>query len=99
MNLGGAAADSGGAGGANNAAAANPFAAFGGLGGFPLDFGNFGGAASTPAANVNLEELYASQLTQLNDMGFSNREQNLRALQATQGNVHAAVERLLSGTV
>lgn len=98
MNLGGA-ADGGGAGGANSAAAPNPFAAFGGLGGFPLDFGNFGGAASTPAANVNLEELYASQLTQLNDMGFSNREQNLRALQATQGNVHAAVERLLSGTV
>lgn len=60
----------------------------------------FGGASAAAAAPVgNPEELYASQLTQLTDMGFSNREQNLRALQATQGNVHAAVERLLSGTV
>ncbi|KAF1334415.1 Ubiquitin family protein, partial [Globisporangium splendens] len=90
MNLGGAAAG-GNAPGANTDATANPFAAFGGFGGFPLG----GGAA--PAGNP--EELYASQLTQLVDMGFSNREQNIRALQATQGNVHAAVDRLLSGTI
>lgn len=30
------------------------------------------------------------------DMGFLNREENLRALVATQGNVNAAVERLLA---
>lgn len=98
MNLGGVGSGAS-AGGANNGA--NPFAAFGGLGGFPLDFGSaFGaGGASGAAANTNPEELYASQLTQLVDMGFSNREQNVRALQATQGNVHAAVERLLSGTI
>lgn len=90
MNLGSAAAPGGAA-----ATPANPFAAFGGL-----DFSSFGAAAAAPAAPVgNPEELYASQLVQLADMGFSNREQNLRALQATQGNVHAAVERLLSGLV
>jgi ubiquilin len=55
------------------------------------------GAPAVPVANP--EEAYASQLAQLVDMGFSNRDQNLRALQATQGNVHAAVERLLSGTI
>jgi ubiquilin len=84
----------GAAGGAASPAAANPFAMFGG---FP---GAAGGASSSPAAPAgNPEEIYASQLTQLNDMGFSNRDQNIRALQATLGNVHAAVERLLSGSI
>lgn len=31
------------------------------------------------------------------DMGFYDRDTNIRALQATGGNVNAAVERLLSG--
>ncbi|ETW07053.1 hypothetical protein H310_03132 [Aphanomyces invadans] len=66
--------------------AVNP--GFGGFGAFPP-------AAAMPVANP--EELYASQLSQLVDMGFSNREQNLRALQATFGNVNAAVDRILSG--
>jgi ubiquilin len=65
----------------------NPFAAF--------QSGLFPG--SVPASPVNPEELYASQLTQLTDMGFTNREQNVRALQATFGNVNAAVDRILSG--
>ncbi|KAG6974274.1 hypothetical protein JG687_00000432 [Phytophthora cactorum] len=91
MNLGagtGAASTAGTAGttGAANPAAANPFAMFGGFPG-----AGFGAAASTPAAPAgNPEEIYASQLTQLNDMGFSNRDQNIRALQATFGNVQAA---------
>ncbi|CEG45154.1 Ubiquitin-like protein [Plasmopara halstedii] len=86
-------AGSGTAGG-SNPAATNPFAMFSQ---FPA---GLGGAASTPAAPVgNPEEIYASQLTQLNDMGFSNRDQNLRALQATFGNVQAAVDRLLSGFI
>ncbi|KAG6975640.1 hypothetical protein JG688_00002180 [Phytophthora aleatoria] len=91
MNLGagtGAAGTAGTAGttGAANPAAANPFAMFGGFPG-----AGFGAAASTPAAPAgNPEEIYASQLTQLNDMGFSNRDQNIRALQATFGNVQAA---------
>ncbi|KAE9003387.1 hypothetical protein PF005_g13818 [Phytophthora fragariae] len=92
MNLGNAGATAGAA----NPAAANPFTMFGGFPG-----AGFGGAASsTPAAPAgNPEEIYASQLTQLNDMGFSNRDQNIRALQATLGNVQAAVDRLLSGTI
>lgn len=86
-----------GAAGATNPAAANPFAAFGGFPG--AGFGGTAGAPSAAAPAGNPEEIYASQLTQLNDMGFSNRDQNIRALQATMGNVHAAVERLLSGSI
>ncbi|TVU31857.1 hypothetical protein EJB05_23559 [Eragrostis curvula] len=41
------------------------------------------------------EELYATQLTQLQEMGFFDTAENIRALVATAGNVHAAVERLL----
>lgn len=41
------------------------------------------------------EQLYEAQLAQLQDMGFFDTQENLRALAATGGNVHAAVERLL----
>ncbi|KAL6642758.1 hypothetical protein ACP70R_020939 [Stipagrostis hirtigluma subsp. patula] len=41
------------------------------------------------------EELYATQLTQLQEMGFIDTVENIQALIATAGNVHAAVERLL----
>lgn len=86
----------------------NPFlGAGGGFGGAPaggLDFGSlFGGVPATgtfaaPAApQQDPAERYASQLQQLVDMGFSDREANLRALQTTSGNVNAAVERLLGG--
>jgi hypothetical protein len=34
---------------------------------------------------------------QLQDMGFSNASQNVRALLATGGNVHAAIEYILGG--
>lgn len=40
---------------------------------------------------------YATQLSQLEAMGFTDNEANLRALSATGGNVNAAVERLLGG--
>ena len=36
-------------------------------------------------------------LQQLQDMGFSNAAQNVRALLATGGNVHAAIEYILGG--
>ena len=36
-------------------------------------------------------------LQQLNEMGFFNASQNIRALQATGGNVHAAIEYILNG--
>ncbi|CAG2111459.1 unnamed protein product [Medioppia subpectinata] len=41
------------------------------------------------------EDRYRSQLEQLANMGFMNREANLQALIATFGDVNAAVERLL----
>ena len=40
---------------------------------------------------------FASQISQLNDMGFFDAERNVAALLATGGNVSAAIERLLSG--
>eukprot|EP00249_Psilotum_nudum_P017664 c26431_g2_i1 orf=378-2036(+) len=59
--------------------------------------GAFGGIPSmTPEVNtVPPEELYAAQLSQLQDMGFVDTQANIRALSATGGNVHAAVDRLL----
>jgi ubiquilin len=41
------------------------------------------------------EQLYATQLSQLQEMGFIDTEANIQALRSTGGNVHAAVERLL----
>lgn len=60
---------------------------FGGLGA--------GGFAAPNTPNVPPEELYATQLSQLQEMGFFDTQENIRALRATSGNVHAAVERLL----
>uniref|UniRef100_A0A7N0T960 Uncharacterized protein n=1 Tax=Kalanchoe fedtschenkoi TaxID=63787 RepID=A0A7N0T960_KALFE len=55
----------------------------------------FSGLAPNTHA-VPPEELYATQLGQLQEMGFFDTQENIRALQATSGNVHAAVERLLN---
>ncbi|KAK8965942.1 hypothetical protein KSP40_PGU002981 [Platanthera guangdongensis] len=64
-------------------------------------FGGFGGAEILAAPinpNVPPEELYSMQLSQLQEMGFFDTQENIRALVATAGNVHAAVERLLGST-
>ncbi|KAJ4829728.1 hypothetical protein Tsubulata_020737 [Turnera subulata] len=60
-------------------------------------FGGLGtGGFSVPnQPDVPPEELYATQLSQLQEMGFFDTQENIRALRATAGNVHAAVERLL----
>lgn len=60
-------------------------------------FGGLGtGSLAVPnRPDVPPEELYAAQLSQLQEMGFFDRQENIRALMATAGNVHAAVERLL----
>ncbi|KAJ0468595.1 putative Ubiquitin-like domain, Heat shock chaperonin-binding, UBA-like superfamily, ubiquilin [Helianthus annuus] len=60
-------------------------------------FGSLGTGGFTPPNNSNVppEELYATQLAQLQEMGFFDTRENLQALTATRGNVHAAVERLL----
>ncbi|KAL6993370.1 hypothetical protein U1Q18_011487 [Sarracenia purpurea var. burkii] len=60
---------------------------FGGLG--------IGNPSNPNRANVPPEELYATQLSQLQEMGFFDTRENVQALMATAGNVHAAVERLL----
>ncbi|KAF9225119.1 hypothetical protein BS17DRAFT_807508 [Gyrodon lividus] len=66
-------------------------------------FGGFGGgfgapaAAAAPADTRPPEERFQVQLQQLQDMGFTNAAQNVRALLATAGNVHAAIEYILSG--
>lgn len=53
-------------------------------------------AAPTPVAPLQPPEVrFASQLTQLENMGFIDRERNIQALTATNGNVNAAIERLL----
>jgi len=65
---------------------------FGNLGGF----GGFGNQQQQQDTNVNYEEKYATQLTQLELMGFTNKQTNLDALKATGGNVDAAVERILN---
>jgi ubiquilin len=43
------------------------------------------------------EVRYQVQLEQLQNMGFTNASQNVRALLATGGNVHAAIEYILNG--
>ncbi|KAH7518262.1 hypothetical protein FEM48_Zijuj09G0152900 [Ziziphus jujuba var. spinosa] len=60
-------------------------------------FGGLGAGCLTVPSNPDVppEELYATQLSQLQEMGFFDTQENIRALRATSGNVHAAVERLL----
>ena len=70
----------------------------------PLGFGGLmgglgGGAFGAPAAPADdrpPEVRFESQLEQLQSMGFYDREANIRALTAANGNVNVAVERLLS---
>ncbi|XP_042428052.1 ubiquitin domain-containing protein DSK2b-like [Zingiber officinale] len=54
-----------------------------------------GSGMGAPNPDVPLEERYATQLSQLQEMGFSDTQENIRALEATAGNVHAAVDWLL----
>ena len=42
------------------------------------------------------EQRFSSQLDQLANMGFINREANIQALIATMGDVNAAIDRLLN---
>ncbi|KAJ3417107.1 hypothetical protein HDV05_006966 [Chytridiales sp. JEL 0842] len=102
----GAAAGAGAPAGAAAAPGANPMAPTG-LGGFDpallglLMGGGLGGAGGLGAAPLspppaNPEEAYQGQLRQLQDMGFYDAAENIRALTMTRGNVEAAVEWLLS---
>jgi len=77
-------------GGSPGTAGANPF-------GGENPFAAFGGAPAAPADSRPPEERFQVQLQQLQDMGFSNASQNVRALLATAGNVHSAIEYILGG--
>jgi len=53
---------------------------------------------SVPSSNETQEELearYSEQLKNLNEMGFYDKKENLKALQSTRGNVELAVNYLL----
>lgn len=67
--------------------------ALGGLGGAP---GSGASAQQPELSNEQLEEMYASQLQQLRDMGFLDTNMCLQALRRSNGNVHVAVENLLN---
>ena len=55
------------------------------------------GAAPAPTTPpVDPKVKYATQLEKMKEMGFSNEAANLEALQATNGNIEAAIERMLS---
>merc|ERR1712146_188849 len=63
-----------------------------------------GGMGNTPATTtsaaaspVDPAVRFASQIVQLHEMGFSDDARNIQALTQSQGNVNAAVERLLGG--
>ena len=56
-----------------------------------------GGFGASPDPATPPEEMYASQLAQMKDMGFYDEAQNIRVLQQCMGNVSAAIERLLAG--
>ncbi|GIX62454.1 ubiquitin domain-containing protein DSK2, putative [Babesia caballi] len=65
----------------------------------PLLGGGFPGfnlpAASMPADTRPPEERYAFQLQTLQEMGFTNRDENLSVLNSTNGDISAAISRLL----
>ena len=61
---------------------------------------NLMGGAAEPAAPADTrppEERYAEQLSQLNEMGFYDFDQNVAALRRSGGNVQGAVNFLLGG--
>ncbi|KAG9117269.1 hypothetical protein FRC07_007399 [Ceratobasidium sp. 392] len=76
----------GGFGSQGTAAGGNPFAALSGFGSPP-----------PPADTRPVEERFQVQLQQLQDMGFTNAQQNIRALLACGGRVDSAIEYILGG--
>lgn len=83
-----------GAGAGAGGAGANPFASLFGPGGFGA--GGFG-SPPPPADNRPPEEVYETQLRQLNEMGFYEFDRNVSALRRSGGNVQGAIEYLLNG--
>jgi ubiquilin len=68
------------------------------LGGMGGGMGGFGATSPPPPADARPpEERFQVQLQQLQDMGFTNAAQNVRALLATGGNVQGAIDYIFSG--
>ncbi|KAI8380719.1 hypothetical protein BD560DRAFT_386914 [Blakeslea trispora] len=59
-------------------------------------FSDFGFQQQQPSSSEPPEVRFRDQLAQLEEMGFSEKSANVRALMATGGNVQAAIEYLLS---
>ena len=78
-----------------DAGGANPFGNLGNLFGGGAMGGGTGGPPAPPD-NRPPEERYATQLRQLNEMGFFDFNRNIQALQRSGGNVEGAVEWLFS---
>ena len=73
-------------------------ALMGTLGGAPRGQNETAGAAAeqnSSTATVPATERYRTQLARLNEMGFTDEDANIAALQATGGSVNMAIERLL----
>lgn len=51
-----------------------------------------------PTSTLPPEQRYASQLSTLSDMGFTDSEANIRALTECNGNLNRAIEKLVSGS-
>ncbi|WVQ78129.1 hypothetical protein IAT38_000210 [Cryptococcus sp. DSM 104549] len=100
---GGAGAGAGGAGAGGAGTGGNPFGGFdpamlfGGGGPFGGAGGSPWGAPAAPRDDRPPEEIYATQLGQLNAMGLWDAQKNIRALRSTGGNVEAAIEMIFSG--
>jgi len=71
---------------------------WGGFGGGGAGYGMGSPPVPAPSDPRPPEERFQVQLQQLQDMGFINASQNVRALLATGGNVQGAVDYILSGS-
>ena len=49
-----------------------------------------------PKDNTDYTILYSEQLQQLKDMGFTDEQENIRALITCQGNVQFAVDKIVN---
>ena len=65
--------------------------------GFNNNFGNNLNNNNSMLTPQQLKDKYKDQINKIKDMGFSNEEEIINALNKTNGNIDAAIERLISG--
>ncbi|KDN42299.1 ubiquitin-domain-containing protein [Tilletiaria anomala UBC 951] len=96
--MGGLGAGGAGVGGANPFGGMNPELMRSLMGGMGGAGGLFGAGAGPGAGDIRLpEERYATQLEQMQGMGFTDGARNLRALLMSGGSVEGAITILLEG--